>query len=305
MVKRLTKTILTLVFVAAAVLVWTYKPIVNIAYMANSKYVPYMIVSLHSAIANKQPHTKYNVHIIAKDFTSKDVEKIKHLEQKNVQINIYPAQELNLDFSHLGRFGSFEVALQKLFVGEYLKNIPKVLYIDADTLIQEDLSAVYRTNIENNYVAAVKDGLMYQFPEHIAALNLRNKEFYFNSGIMLLNLEKIRQDEIIKKSVIYFNTHNDVFGDQDVLNVVFAGKAVPLSYRYNCNSVFFEEKDAKFLSSFWNENVPSTLKDVYKNAAILHFAGHKPWTEWFKEPYLKSLWWKYAKETEVKYGIDF
>lgn len=303
MAKRIIGIILCLIILGGLFLI--RKSPVNIVYMADSKYVPYVMVSLHSAIKNKHPDTEYKVHIIAKDFTPEDSQKIKRLAQKNVQINIYPAHELNLDFSRLGRFGSFKVALQKLFIAEYIKDVPKVLYLDADTLVQEDLSAVYQTNINSRYAAAVKDGLMYQFPEHTAELNLRNKEFYFNSGVMLLNLEKIRKDKIIQKAVIYFNTHNDVFGDQDILNVVFAGKVMPLSYRYNCNSVFFEEKSADFLSSFWGENVPETPQTVYENAAILHFAGHKPWKEWFSHSYLKPLWWKYAKETQAEYGIDF
>ncbi len=305
MTKKLAAAILVLIFIRAGVLYFARKPVVNIAYMADSKYMPYMMVSLHSAVANKLPGTVYNVHIIAKDFTYEDVQKIRRMEQKNVQINIYPAQQLQLDFSRLGRFRAFEIALQKLFIPEYLKGVKKVLYLDADTLVQEDLTKAYQTNISNSYAAAVKDGLMYQYPEHIAELNLRNKEFYFNSGVMLLNLEKIRQDKIIRKAVIYFNTHNDVFGDQDVMNVVFAGKVTPLSYRYNCNSVFFEEKDAVFLSAFWNERIPKTPQAVYENAAILHFAGHKPWTDWFSQPYLRPLWWKYAKETQAKYGIAF
>lgn len=280
-------------------------PVVHIAYMADSKYLPYVMTSLHSAIVNKKQETQYNIHLIAQEFTAEDMRKLKQMEQDKVVINIYPAQNLALDISHLGRFASFSVALQKLFIAEYLKNIDKVLYLDADTLVQTDLSDVYDTEIKEKYAAVVKDGLMYQSPEHIEELSLKDKSFYFNSGVMLLNLQKIRQDGIMQKAVIYFNTHNEIFGDQDVLNVVFKGKVQPLSYLYNCNSVFFEEKDADFLSSFWGEPVSQNLEQVYKAAAILHFAGHKPWTEWFKHPYLKPLWWKYADEVQAKYHIGF
>lgn len=305
MAKKFIIVILIISAIIAGVLWQSSKKTVNIVYMADSKYVPYVMVSLYSAIENKHQNTKYNVHIIAKDFTSEDIRNIRKLEQKNMQISIYPAKELKLDFSHLGRFGSFEIALQKLFIAEYLNGVEKALYLDADTLVQEDLMKIYKTDIGSQYAAAVKDGLMYQFPEHIAELSLKNKEFYFNSGVMLLNLEKIRKDAIIQKAIIYFNTHNDVFGDQDVLNVIFAGRVKPLSYRYNCNSVFFEEKNADFLSAFWNETVLETPKKVYENAAILHFAGHKPWTEWFQHPFLRPLWWKYANNVKTKYGIDF
>lgn len=296
---------IVLAIVIGTLFYYTRQPVVNIAYMSNSKYLPYVMTSLYSAIINKNTKTKYIVHLIAKDFALQDIDKIKQMQQENVEINVYPAQNLNLDLTHLGRFASFQVALQKLFIAKYLQNINKVLYLDADTLIQEDLANVYQTNIKEKYIAAVKDGLMYQYPEHVSELNLKNKDFYFNSGVMLLNLEKIRQDNIMQKAIIYYNTHSEIFGDQDVLNVVFSNKVQPLSYRYNCNSVFFEEKDAAFLSAFWNETIPQNPQQVYKTAAILHFAGHKPWTQMFQHPYLKSLWWKYAKETQAKYGIDF
>lgn len=277
------------------------KPGVNLVYMSDSKYLPYMMTSLYSAIKNKNKTTVYNVHVIAQDFSKEDINKLKQLEQETVQIKIYPAEDKNLDMSHLGRFASFKISLQKLFISAYLQNVEKALYLDADTLVLKDLSTVYRTPLRGYYAAAVKDGLMYQFPEHIKEIGLEWRNFYFNSGIMLLNLNKMREDDIIRSAIIYFNTHEEVFGDQDVLNVVFADKVKPISYRYNCNSTFFEEKDAAFLSEFYGEPVPSTPLEVYKNAVILHFAGHKPWTEWFTHPYLKPLWQSYAEELNKKY----
>jgi lipopolysaccharide biosynthesis glycosyltransferase len=278
---------------------------VNLAYMVDSKYLPYAMVSLDSAITNKKTSTQYNVYFIAKDFTKEDITKLKQMEKKDVKIIIYPTEEKNLDYPRLGRFSSFKISLQKIFLAEYLLEIKKVLYLDADTLVQKDLSELFATDISKEYVGAVKDGLMYQYPEHIEEIGLKDRDFYFNSGVMLLNLDKIRKENIIRKAIIYFNTHNEIFGDQDVLNVVFGQKIKPLSYRYNCNSTFFEEKDDKFLSNFWNETVPENDKDVYDGAAILHFAGHKPWSDWFNNQYLKTLWHKYATNTKIKYKITY
>ena len=288
-------TCLLILILCATYFINSMRP-VHLVYMADSKYLPYMMTSLYSVVKNKNKSTIYQVHVIAKDFNKEDKATLQKLANKNVKINIYDAKEMNLDLNHLGRFASFNISLQKLFIADYLTEQNKVLYMDADTLVLKDLSKVYNTPLKDVYVAAVKDGLMYQHPEHITELNLRNNKFYFNSGVMLLNLNKIRQDKIINAATIYFNTHQEVFGDQDVLNVVFKGKVQPLSYRYNCNSVFFEEKDAAFLSEFWGENVPSTPREVYDNATVLHFAGHKPWTEWFTHDYLKPLWQQYNTE---------
>ena len=279
------------------------KKSINIAYMVDNNYVPYMITSMHSAIKNKNKESVYNFYIIAENFSSENIDKIKKIKENNVNIEIIPARQKTLDYSHLGRFASFKIAMQKIFIPDYLENIDKVLYLDADTLVQKDLNKIYSTNMGDAYIGATKDGLMYQFPEHITEIGLDWRKFYFNSGVMLLNLKDMRKDAIIEKSITYFNTHYEVFGDQDILNVVVNDKVIPISYRYNCNSTFFEEKDAEFLSNFYNEKVYQTSRENYDNAVILHFAGHKPWTEWYTHSYLKPLWYEYYKEASSKYNI--
>ena len=279
------------------------KKSINIAYMVDNNYVPYMITSMHSAIKNKNKESVYNFYIIAENFSSENIDKIKKIKEHNVNIEIIPARQKTLDYSHLGRFASFKIAMQKIFIPDYLEDVDKVLYLDADTLVQKDLNKIYSTNMGDAYIGATKDGLMYQFPEHITEIGLDLRKFYFNSGVMLLNLKDMRKDAIIEKSITYFNTHYEVFGDQDILNVVVNDKVIPISYRYNCNSTFFEEKDAEFLSNFYNEKVYQTSRENYDNAVILHFAGHKPWTEWYTHSYLKPLWYEYYKEASSKYNI--
>ena len=290
-----------LVLIACIALLYPRTNTVHLAYMVDSNYLPYMMTSLHSATLNKNKSTHYKVHVIAEDFTKEDKEKLQKMNSADVTVKIYPAQKINLDTTHLGRFSSFKISLQKIYLSDYLQDIDKVLYLDADTLVLKDLSEVYQTPLKDYYLAAVKDGLMYQHPEHVAEIGLAERNFYFNSGVMLLNLKKMREDDTIRSATIYFNTHQEVFGDQDVLNVVLGAKALPLSYRYNVNSTFFEEKPAEFLSTFYGEKIPDTPREVYDNAAILHFAGHKPWTKWFTHPYLKPLWHSYNDKMRKKY----
>jgi lipopolysaccharide biosynthesis glycosyltransferase len=194
--------------------------------------------------------------------------------------------------------------MQKVFIPEYVKDVNKAIYIDSDTIVQKDLFYLYNKNMNNTYIAGARDGLMFMYPEHIKEINLEWRDFYFNSGVMLLNLQKMRQDKFIEKSLMYFNNNYEVFADQDILNVVSKEKVKEISYIYNCNSTFFEENDAEFLSKFFKQEISNNPNDVYKKAVILHFAGHKPWTEWFNHPYLKPLWWGYAKELSAKYNIE-
>ena len=278
---------------------------VNLVYYSDAKYLPYMMTSIYSAIENKKASTKYNIYVITQGYKKEDEENLQKLEQKNVKIYQVKATEKNLDYKHLGRFETFKPAMQKIFISDYLNNIDKVLYLDADTIIQQDLSELYNTDIEDVYISASRDGLMFMFPQHITEIGLNWRNFYFNSGVMLMNLKKIRQDNLIKQAIIFFHTHQEVFGDQDVFNVIVKDKVKEFSYKYNCNSTFFEENSAKFLSDFFKEDVPQTTREVYDNAVILHFAGHKPWTNWFNHSYLKPLWWEYANKTKAKYNIEY
>jgi lipopolysaccharide biosynthesis glycosyltransferase len=131
------------------------KKAINIAYMVDNNYVPYMITSMHSAIKNKNKESVYNFYIIAENFSSENIDKIKKIKEHNVNIEIIPARQKTLDYSHLGRFASFKIAMQKIFIPDYLENIDKVLYLDADTLIQKDLNKIYAelTDEEKNIVS--------------------------------------------------------------------------------------------------------------------------------------------------------
>ena len=83
---------------------------VNLVYMTDAKYLPYMIVSLNSAIKNKSAESKYHIHVIGKDLDEEDISSLKTMETQNVSIDVYRSREYDLDYKHLGRFESFKVS---------------------------------------------------------------------------------------------------------------------------------------------------------------------------------------------------
>ena len=141
-----------------------------------------------------------------------------------------------------------------------------------------------------------KDGIYYRFPKEMVEMGLDKRGFYFNSGVMLYNLDMQRQDNIVEKLVEYIKTHEDFYGDQDVLNVVFGDKLKLMSYRYNCISTFFEADDLNFLSTYYGEPLPKETFYIYENATVIHYAGDKPWDQNYKPWFLKELWYRYYNE---------
>lgn len=272
---------------------------VDIVYITDSRYTPPTMVSMSSAIKNKCPNTTYNFYIIAQNLTPQDeqaLNRLKNLAPETVNIRIIPQTEPDLPYENMQRFLQYKVGMHKIYLPQVLKNLNKVIYMDGDTLVLKDLRPLFENEITGVYALAAKDGIFYRFPKEMAEIGLDKRGFYFNSGVMLYNLELQRQENVVEKLVEYIKTHIDFFGDQDVLNVVFADKVKLMSYKYNCISTFFEADDLDFLSTYFGEALPKDTFYIYENASIIHYAGDKPWQDNYKPDFLKELWFRYYNE---------
>ena len=98
--------------------------------------------------------------------------------------------------------------------------VDKVLYLDADIICSSNLSELYNTDISNSYVAVVPD--IPKFTENFKNSNPSwEHSYYFNSGVMLINLFLWHQDNISEKLVNFMiNSETLEFPDQDALNLV-------------------------------------------------------------------------------------
>ena len=272
---------------------------VNIVLITDSRYVPPTAVSMSSAIKNKCPESIYNFYIITENITSQDeamLMKLKELAPDSVNIKIIPQKEPDLPYENMQRFLQYKVGMHKIYLPKVLAELDKVIYMDGDTLVLKDLHELFNIDVSDVYAAVAKDGIFYRFPKEMAEMGLDKRGFYFNSGVMLYNLALQRKDHITEKLVEYIKTHEDFFGDQDVLNMVFGDKLKLMSYRYNCISTFFFFFFLNFLSTYFNEQLPQDTFYIYENATVIHYAGDKPWQENYKPLYLKELWFRYYNE---------
>ena len=278
------------------------KAVVDITYITDSQYVPVTMISMYSAIENKCPTSIYNFYIVSENITEQDKErlfKLKKLSPETVNINIIPRYEPDLPFENMERFLQYKVGMHKIYLSEILQNLDKVIYMDGDTIVQKDLRDLYNFDVKNVYAMVAKDGIYYRFPKEMQEMGVDKRGFYFNSGVMLHNLKKQREDKLVDKLVDYIKTHKDFYGDQDVLNVVMGNQLKLMSYRYNCISTFFEADGLDFLSKYYEEDMPKNTTELYKKSSIIHYAGDKPWQENYRPLYLKEKWYEYLKKTEA------
>lgn len=189
----------------------------------------------------------------------------------------------------------------RLLIPTLKPNLEKIIYLDVDLIVTDDIKKLFECNLEDYPLGAVYDG--YNEENNINSKlisNLGCSPFhkYFNAGVLLIDVKKWN---LLNISVNILKLENEIrtkliFADQDLLNVYF-----------NCN---YKMLDPSFnVSHKRSRNYYKKGKLV--NCVIRHFVGDKkPWlvhplkSEIIKKDYIgKSVFWKYALLTPYKYEL--
>ena len=274
---------------------------VHIAFITDENYAMPTSVALTSLNHNRDKSTDYTIHILENNVSEDSKSKFLSFNDENFKINIVPV-DVDEKFSKLTKKdGDLHVspsAVIKLRLPEILNNVGKVLYLDGDVIIQDDLLDLYNTDIKGYYAAVVKDIISERNPRHLKNMNIKNL-YYFNSGMMLLNLTKCRSDKMTKKLLDYREKGKNHFMDQDTLNYVFDERVKYVSYKYNYLNKFHDWWGGERLSIFYGEVIPKEKIKSFKSAVVIHLGSHeKPWK--YDMGYLSNLYMKYYKKSPYK-----
>lgn len=183
----------------------------------------------------------------------------------------------------------------RLLISELLPQYDKVIYMDCDMIIRNNLAELYRTTEPgDNYLGAVYEAALdFQAP-NLEKLGFKPGE-YFNSGFLVMNLEQLRKDDMAANFIEALKVDYLEFPDQDVLNMLCKGRVVALPPQYNSIRTYYLPQYKKFFLQKYTE---SDWDKVQKHGNI-HYTGDKPWRTFTVE---FDVWWQYYLElpNEVK-----
>ena len=247
----------------------------NIFFAVNDDYVKYLLVALLSILKNNVEE-KIHFYIISKDITEESKNKIGLLRKiySNFEIKyLVPGMSLFKDLKLNIEYITIETYFRYI-IADLVPDISKCLYLDADIVVNGKLKDFYDTDIENFYCAGVEDlfinGICYK-----KEIGFTDDDLYVNAGVLLLNLENIRKDNMISK--LFYNNlqlkDKITYQDQDVINITFKNKILEANSIYN----------------FTGTNVRRE-KNKRKSAVIIHYTGErKPWMNNCRNK-MKFLW---------------
>jgi len=188
---------------------------------------------------------------------------VNSIDQKNIKITWLPIKEvipkgvaLPLDAS------SFPLNVYvRLFIPYFVpKTYSRAIYLDVDMVVKKDISLLWNTAINGKIIAGVVDRLnivggAWGGITNYLELGLAPDTKYFNSGLLIMDLEKWRKTELSLEILACISKHQQFanFPDQYGLNVIFANQWFELDQRWNTYATSNEE-----------------------NPYIIHFIGRKP-----------------------------
>lgn len=182
-----------------------------------------------------------------------------------------------------------EAASYRLLLPDLLPEYDKVMYIDCDVIVRNDLADLYRiTDLGDNYLAGVFEAPMDFQLEHLKEIGCE-PDSYINSGFLIMNLAQLRRDRMVDKFIEALHVDYSEFPDQDVLNCLCKGRIIGLPPYYNSIRTFYLMQYKKFFVRKYSEK---DLMDVKEHGTI-HYTGAKPWTHFTIE---FKTWWQYYEQ---------
>lgn len=283
------------------------KDSVNLVSASNHSFAPYLGVMLQSVMEHADREKKYDIVILHADIRP-EYQKIlaKIAEGKPyIQIRFCDVSDA-LAGTDLPVHHHFSVETYfRYFILDFMPEYEKVLWLDADLVVLQDAGELYRTQLHNHSVAAVRDlDLIGTYKTDLKVkeyidrkLGIRNPYHYFQAGVMLLNLKKIRKRYSAKDLVRRTMGYPWRMVDQDVLNRALQGSCLELDQKWN---VVMDWQYCGKRRTDLLKNAPYDLWSRYQSAreapAIIHYAGGwKPWT--VPDCDFAQFFWDYARRS--------
>lgn len=256
---------------------------INICLACDNNYSKYASVVIASILSNANPTDNLEFFILDGGISDEQKEKIYSLKSINdCNINFIKIDDsLFEDYKKIKTHAYItNAAYYRLKLSSLLPNVDKIIYLDCDTIVTSSLIDFFNTDITDYAIAGILD---------INKKILKKNPKYFNSGVLLMNLEFWRKQNLEKFIFNWGKENLDKIklGDQEILNEVLKNEVKIVSDEWNVQSSNFVNR-----SSYTN------------SPKIIHFISkNKPWGgksfSYHKNLYFKNLQltpWKLSEE---------
>ncbi len=258
---------------------------IPVFFTIDNSYAPFLAVALNSAVKNASKDRVYHAIVLHEGVSEENCKKLVALGTDNFKIEVIPMKN-NFDalddrMSNRLRCDYFTLTIYfRLFIPAMFPQYDKAIYIDSDVVVSGDIAELFDIDIGENYIGACNDLSIADVPPLVAytenAVGVKAHE-YINSGILLMNLKKLREQKFEEHFLNLLNTYHfdTIAPDQDYINAILNGKIYYLDKRFDA--------------------MPNNARPVCSDPVIIHYnLFEKPWC--YDGIQYEDEFWRYAED---------
>lgn len=268
---------------------------VNYLYASDNNFAKVLGVSLFSLLINNKENVN-KVFIISQNISKENKEKILDIEKKlnvNNVIEFVNMPDIDKIIGEKVDIKRYSISMfSRIMIDTVLpRDITKIIYLDCDTIIKNNLIDLWNVELEGKIIGAVND---YRSIYYQKNLGIKKENCYINSGVLLIDLDKYRKENMEGKLLDAIKKYNGIleFPDNDVICKVAQDQIKLLPLKYNITSVFFMTNYYELLKLRKPNKIDK--KEIYENAItnpmIIHFTTcflmkGRPWLKGCNHPF--------------------
>lgn len=258
----------------------------NIACITDDNYAQHAGVMLYSLLSHSSCPCRIFLltNSLNNENTNKLKETVKNFSNCSIQFITMTNEDLNFSEYSIGNQSRqwASIMYMKLFIHNLLpQEIKKILFLDVDIIVNDDIKELYATNIDKCVIAAAEDWKYNYFAKE--RIGLAHDDVYINSGVMLINLSRWREKEAHNPIQQFMINNKKLFlNDQDVIALYFKDEIQYIPQEWNVTTFYFER-----VPRIPDKYIP-LRQEICTNPRIIHFcAPIKPWFKECRHPYRK------------------
>ena len=265
----------------------------NLLVTLNEAYLPHLNTMLFSVLYHN-PDTYFTVYLLHTSIRGERTAETRAVLGTRGELVMVEADGLGFDDAPTtDRFP--KEMYYRIFAAKYLpENVDRVLYLDPDIIVNGYLRELYEMPLGENFFAAASHNGKVMRLFNGARLGLKKGTPYINSGVLLINLEKLRREQKYDEVFRYIQKKKRrlLLPDQDVISGLYGERIYELdTYIYNMT-----DRQYRVERLFKNQRDFEWYKN---NTVIFHYCGkNKPW----KEEYI-GVFGNFYSETLARMGL--
>lgn len=248
----------------------------NILFTINREYIEHMMDCICS-IVRFPCSDGYDVYIMHSNLLTEDEQEISGNIGERARVRFICVDErIGIDFPKSKRYPV--QIYYRIFASAILPDtLDRILYLDGDTLVINPLDTLYNMDFEGNYILACTHIRKVLNTFNRVRLGIKEEYPYINSGVMLMNLKALRENQNFGEVADFVEKHKNamLLPDQDMLTALYGEKIGLL------DTMIYNLSDR--MLSIYNADITHEkrgLKWAREQAVVIHYCGRqKPWND--------------------------